>query len=177
MAGVSLNRVFLAGNLTRDPELRYTPSGMAVADLGLAINESFKSSDGQRQDRAIFVDVTVWDRMAENCCEYLSKGRPVLVEGRLQMDTWETNDGQKRSKLKVTALRVQFLGAPPQRQGEGAPAARPASARPAARPAARPGEPGAPAAPAAPPPAEPEPPVQEPVNDLPPAEGGSDIPF
>jgi len=109
MAG-RLNKVFLMGNLTRDPELRYTPSGTAVTDLRLAINDDYTTSDGTRHERTVFLDVTVWARQAENCSEYLSKGRPVLVEGRLQMDNWETNEGEKRSRLKVTAENVQFLG-------------------------------------------------------------------
>lgn len=106
----SLNRVFLVGNLTRDPEVRYTPGGIAVADLRLAVNERVKKDD-QWVEQAMYLDVTVWDRTAKNCGEYLAKGSPVLVEGRLQMDTWEKN-GEKRSKLKVVADRVQFLGRP-----------------------------------------------------------------
>jgi single-strand DNA-binding protein len=103
------NRVILMGNLTQDPELRYTPQGTAVADLRLAVNNPRRRSDGQED--TVFVDVTVWDRQAETSCEYLSKGRAVLVEGRLRLDTWEDRQsGQKRSKLAVTAQNVQFLG-------------------------------------------------------------------
>lgn len=106
----SLNKVFLMGNLTRDPELRYIPSGTAVADLGLAINERFKDRDsGEWREKPVFVDVTVWRRQAETCADYLSKGSPVMIEGRLQLDQWENSEGQKRSKLKVLADRVQFL--------------------------------------------------------------------
>ncbi len=103
----SFNRVFLLGNLTRAPEVRYTPSGIAVSDLRLAVNERVKKDD-QWVDQAIFLDVTVWDRTAQRCGDYLEKGSSVLIEGRLQMDTWE-KDGEKRSKLKVVADRVQFL--------------------------------------------------------------------
>jgi len=117
MAGPRLNRVFLLGRLTRDPELRYTPNGTAVADLGLAVNDDYKAADGSWRERTCFVDITVWGRQAETSCEYLSKGRQALIEGRLQLDTWETNEGQKRSKLKVTADRVQFLGGPPRDGG------------------------------------------------------------
>ena len=105
----SLNRVTLIGNLTRDPELRYTPSGAAVAKFGLAINERFKSGD-EWKERTVFVDVTVWGKQAETCAEYLGKGRSVCVDGRLSYSAWETDDGQKRSKLEVTADRVIFLG-------------------------------------------------------------------
>ncbi len=104
------NRVILMGNLTRDPELRYTPSGTAVSDLRLAVSTQ-RGRGNDRQEDTVFVDVTVWDRQAETCCEYLAKGRPVLVEGRLRMDEWEDREsGQKRSKLCVTASNVQFLG-------------------------------------------------------------------
>jgi single-strand DNA-binding protein len=108
----SLNKVMLLGNLTRDPEIRYTPKGTAVGDLGLALNRRVKNGD-QWEDQTTFVDVTVWGRTAENCDEYLTKGRPVLIEGRLQVDTWEDKEtGQKRSRLKVVAEQVQFLPAP-----------------------------------------------------------------
>ena len=107
----SLNKVMLMGNLTRDPELRRIPSGVAVVTLGLAMNESFKGKNGETNEKTIFVDVDVWDRQAENCEKYLSKGRPILVEGRLQMDEWaDKESGQKRSKMKVRADRVHFLG-------------------------------------------------------------------
>jgi single-strand DNA-binding protein len=105
----SYNRVILVGNLTRDPELRYIPSGTAVADIGLAINDRRKNANGEWVDETTFVDVTLWARQAEVASEYLSKGAPVLIEGRLQLDTWETNDGQKRSKLKVVGQRMQML--------------------------------------------------------------------
>ena len=109
----SLNRVFLIGNLTKDPEIRYTPSGKAVGDLRLAVTSKFKDNED-----TCYVDVTVWDRQAETCGEYLRKGRPILVEGRLKFDEWE-RDGQKRSRLSVVASRVQFMGSP--RDGEDRP--------------------------------------------------------
>ncbi len=109
MAG--FNKVILMGNLTRDPELRYTPQGTAVADLRLAVTTMRGGRDTERKEETLFVDVTVWQRQAETACEYLSKGRPVLVEGRLVMDQWEDREtGAKRSKIKVVASTVQFLG-------------------------------------------------------------------
>ena len=106
----SYNRVILVGNLTRDPELRYTPSGTAVSDVGIAVNDRYKNSSGEWVDEPTFVDVTFWARTAEVASEYLSKGSPVLIEGRLKLDTWQTNEGQKRSKLKVVCERMQMLG-------------------------------------------------------------------
>ncbi len=107
----NLNKVFLIGNLTRDPELRYTPGGTAVANLGLAVNRKFKDSSGELKEEVCFLTVTVWDKQAEACCQYLQKGRPVFVEGVLQSRFWETAEGQKRSAIDVRAERVQFLGA------------------------------------------------------------------
>lgn len=106
----NLNKVFLIGNLTRDPELRYTPGGTAVANLGLAVNRKFKDSSGELKEEVCFLTVTVWDKQAEACCQYLTKGRPVFVEGVLQSRFWETSEGQKRSAIDVRAERVQFLG-------------------------------------------------------------------
>jgi len=103
------NRVILLGNLTRDPELRYIPSGTAVSEIGLAVNDRVKR-DGQWVEEPTFVDITLWGRTAEVANEYLSKGSSVLIEGRLKFDTWETNDGQKRSKLRVVGERMQMLG-------------------------------------------------------------------
>ena len=108
----SLNKVLIMGNLTRDPEVRYIPSGTAVAELGVAVNESFRNREGQEVENTVFVDVIVWARQAETCAEYLSKGSPVFIEGRLQLDQWENKDGEKRNKLRVRADRVQFLGSP-----------------------------------------------------------------
>ena len=107
----SFNKVLLLGNLTRDPELRYTPGGTAVANLGLAVNRKFKDSSGELKEEVCFLTVTVWDKQAEACCQYLQKGRPVFVEGVLQSRFWETPEGQKRSAIDVRAERVQFLGA------------------------------------------------------------------
>jgi single-strand DNA-binding protein len=108
----SYNRVILVGNVTRDPELRYIPSGTAVTEIGLAVNERVKRND-QWVEETTFVDVTLWARQAEVATEYLSKGSPVLIEGRLKLDRWE-KDGQKFSKLRVVGERMQMLG----RRGE-----------------------------------------------------------
>ncbi len=105
----SFNRVILVGNLTRDPELRYIPSGTAVCDVGLAVNDRRKTASGEWIDETTFVDVTLWSRTAEVASEYLSKGSPVLIEGRLKLDTWE-KDGKKNSKLRVVAEKMQMLG-------------------------------------------------------------------
>lgn len=106
----NLNKVLLLGNLTRDPEVRYTPKGTAVGDLGLAVNRRVSDGNGNWSDEVTFVDVTVWGTNAENAQKYLTKGRGVFIEGRLQMDTWEDKQsGQKRSKLKVVAEVLQFL--------------------------------------------------------------------
>jgi single-strand DNA-binding protein len=121
----SFNRVILVGNLTRDPELRYIPSGTAVSEIGLAVNDRVKKGD-QWVDETTFVDITLWGRTAEVANEYLSKGSNILIEGRLKLDSWE-KDGQKRSKLRVVADKMQMLGS----RGEGAGGSRGAS-RPAA---------------------------------------------
>jgi single-strand DNA-binding protein len=106
----NLNKVMLLGNLTRDPELRHTPKGSAVADLGLAVNRKVQDGNGGWKDETTFVDVTVWGASAENANKYLTKGRGVFVEGRLQMDVWDDKaTGQKRTKLKVVADNLQFL--------------------------------------------------------------------
>ena len=105
----SYNRVILLGNLTRDIELKYTPGGTAVTDIGMAVNDRRKSASGEWIDETTFVDVTLWGRTAEVASEYLSKGSPILVEGRLKLDTWETDD-QKRSKLRVVCDRMQMIG-------------------------------------------------------------------
>jgi single-strand DNA-binding protein len=115
----SFNRVILVGNLTRDPELRYLTSGMGVTDIGLAVNDRRKNANGEWVDETTFVDVTLWGRTAEVATEYLSKGSPVLIEGRLKLDSWETQDGQKRSKLKVVGEKMQMLGGRGQGGGEG----------------------------------------------------------
>jgi single-strand DNA-binding protein len=105
----SFNRVILLGNLTRDIELRYTPSQMAVADIGLAVNDRRKNQQGEWMEETTFVDITLWGRTAEVASEYLKKGSPVLIEGRLKYDTWTGNDGQKKSKLRVVGEKMQLL--------------------------------------------------------------------
>jgi single-strand DNA-binding protein len=159
----SFNRVILLGNLTRDPELRYITSGSAVTDLGLAVNDRRKNANGEWVEETTFVDVTLWARTAEVACEYLTKGSPVLIEGRLKLDTWEGNDGQKRSKLRVVGERMQMLGS---RGGAAGGAAGGAPGRAAAAPqgAARHSEAG---------------PPDDDFGDVPPPEpsGGDDIPF
>jgi len=126
----SFNRVILLGNVTRDLELRYTPSGLAVTDMGLAVSDRRKNAAGEFVEEATFVDVTLWGRTAEVASEYLSKGSPVFIEGRLKLDSWETNDGQKRSKLKVVGERMQLLGS----RGGGGGGGGGGGSRPAARP-------------------------------------------
>ena len=113
----AMNRVFLAGNLTRDPELRRTGHGNAVVQMGLAINESYTNKNGDKVESTCFSEVTAWGRVAEACEKYLSKGAQVLVEGRLETEAWQTEQGEKRTRLKVRADRVQFLGSP--RKGNG----------------------------------------------------------
>jgi single-strand DNA-binding protein len=117
----SFNKVILMGNLTRDPQVRYTPNQTAVADLGLAINRTwFDKVSNQKRDDVTFVDVTVWGRQAEVAGEYLSKGRPVLIEGRLKLDQWDDkNTGQKRSRLTVVCENLTMLGSKPDGQGRG----------------------------------------------------------
>lgn len=138
----SFNKVILLGNLTRDPEVRYTPKGSAVADLGLAVNRQYTLDNGEKREEVTFVDVTFWGRTAEIAGEYLKKGRPVFVEGRLQLDTWDDKQsGQKRSKLKVIGETMQLLGGKPGGGGaesdEGGGGERPARpARPATPPKA-----------------------------------------
>jgi single-strand DNA-binding protein len=116
----NLNKVMLIGNLTRDPELRHTPKGTAVAELGLAINRVWMDEQKGKQEETTFVDVTLWGRQAELAQQYLSKGRPVYIEGRLNLDTWDDKTtGQKRSKLKVIGENLQFLSSGQGAQGGG----------------------------------------------------------
>jgi len=153
----SFNKVILVGNLTRDPELRYTPKGMAIAKIGVAVNRVWTSETGEKREEVTFVDVDIFGRTAENVAQYMRKGRPILIEGRLRLDQWDDKQtGQKRSKLGVVGEVVQFLGSPTGANEGGAGAHRPAAA-----PAA--------AAAAAPAPAEPEPDAsaQEPHDDVP----------
>ena len=141
----SFNKVILLGNLTRDPEVRYTPKGSAVCDLGLAVNRAYTLDNGEKREEVTFVDVVLWARLAEIAGEYLKKGRPVFIEGRLQLDTWDDKQsGQKRSKLRVIGETMQLLGSRPTGGGGGEggdedrgsrpakPAAPPKSAAPAA---------------------------------------------
>ena len=114
----NLNRVLLIGNLTRDPEVRYTPKGTAVTEIGLAVNRIYSGEDGEKKEETTFVDVTLWARQAEIAGQYLKKGRPVFIEGRLQLDTWDDKQtGQKRSRLRVVAENLQLLGS--RQEGEG----------------------------------------------------------
>jgi len=159
----SYNRVILVGNLTRDPEIRYTPNGTPVCDLGLAVNERTKSASGEWVDEPVFVDVTLWERTAEVASEYLSKGSPVLIEGRLKLDSWQGTDGQKRSKLRVVCQRMQMLGG---RSGGGPPGEGGYQPAPRREPQRAPSGPG----PGGPAPEEFEPPPP----DMPP---GDEIPF
>ncbi len=130
----SLNKVYLVGNLTRDPELRYTPGGSAVADVNIAVNRTYLTKTGEQKEEVCYVRVVVWGKQAQSCAQYLSKGQPVLIEGRLQLDSWETKEGEKRSQLKVQAERVQFLGrgkGPSAESAEHAPSAAEAADEPA----------------------------------------------
>jgi single-strand DNA-binding protein len=109
----SYNKVLLMGNLTRDPEVRYTPKGTAIAAIGLAVNRRWTTESGEQKEEVTFVDVEVWGRQAETVGQYLSKGKPIFVEGRLKLDSWEDKEsGQKKSKMKVVCERFQFIGAP-----------------------------------------------------------------
>jgi single-strand DNA-binding protein len=111
----NLNRVLLIGNLTRDPELRQTPKGTAVAQFGIAVNRTFRGEDGQSREETTFVDLEAWGKQAETIAKYMSKGRPIFIEGRLKLDQWEDkNGGGKRSKLRVVVENFQVLGS---RQG------------------------------------------------------------
>ena len=130
----NFNKVILVGNLTRDPELRYTPKGTAVARITLAVNRTFTSGEGgEKKEEVSFVDVDVWGRQAEVISQYMKKGRPLLVEGRLKQDTWEDkNTKQKQSKLKVVLESFSFLDSGNRGGSEGAPARSPSAAAPQA---------------------------------------------
>jgi len=143
----NLNKVFLMGNLTRDPELRYTPQGTAVASFGLAVNRKWKGPNGEDKEDVVFVDVTAFARQAEVLSEYMSKGRGIFIEGRLKLDQWQDKEsGAKRSKITVVAENFQFLGSPGQQgsSDKGAP-------RRTAKPGAGPSDQGAADAEAPPP--------------------------
>jgi len=125
------NRVFLIGNLTRDPEVRYLPSGVAVTSFDIAVNERWRDRNQEMREETLFIRVETFQRQAETCAQYLKKGRQVFVEGRLRLDTWEAKDGTKRTRPVIRGLNVQFIGARP---AEGAaPAAQPAEAAESAR--------------------------------------------
>lgn len=133
----SFNKVILLGNLTRDPEVRYTPKGSAVCDLGLAVNRQYTLDSGEKREEVTYVDVVLWSRLAEIAGEYLKKGRPVFIEGRLQMDSWEDKQsGQKRTKLRVIGETMQLLGSRP--SGAAAAEAGDEGPRAAAKPVAPP---------------------------------------
>lgn len=149
----SLNKVMLIGNVTRDPEIRYTPKGTALVEIGLAVNRRYTAENGERREEVTFVDVTLWGRTAEIANEYLRKGRPVYIEGRLQLDSWDDKQtGQKRSKLRVVGEEMQLLGNREGGSGGGGsqggeydeeprqsrPASRPQQSRPQGRPAQAP---------------------------------------
>jgi single-strand DNA-binding protein len=134
----NFNKVILAGNLTRDPELRYTPKGTAIAAFGLAVNRKWKSETGETKEEVSFIDVEAWDKRAETIAQYFKKGRPILIEGRLKQDTWEDkNTHQKQSKLKVIMEGFSFIdtkGADSAAHAATRTAAAPTAAEPAASP-------------------------------------------
>src|SRR5215475_9622479 len=139
----SFNKVILVGNLTRDPELRYTPKGTAIAKIGLAVNRVWTNEAGEKKEEVTFVDVDVFGRTAENVGQYMRKGRPILIEGRLRLEQWDDKQtGQKRSRLGVVAETVQFLGSANSGDGGGgaAPASRPARPAASAAPASEPAD-------------------------------------
>jgi len=121
----NLNKVLLMGNLTRPPELRYTPSGTAVADLRMAVNRNYTTQSGEKREEVCFLTVVVWGKQAESCGEYLDKGSGIFVEGRLQTRDWEGKDGQKRTATEVVAERVQFMSRAKGAVAGGAPATAP----------------------------------------------------
>ena len=154
----SFNKVILAGNLTRDPELRYTPKGTAVSKITLAVNRNYTTETGEKKEEVSFVDVEAWGRQGEVIAQYMKKGRPLLVEGRLKQDTWEDkNTHQKQSKLKVVLEGFSFIDS--NRGDAAAPSDAPRPARPPSAPAA----PAAPTAPAGPPESESGPPEEDDV--------------
>jgi single-strand DNA-binding protein len=129
----SFNQVILMGNLTRDPEVRQTPNGQSVCSFGLALNRSYKAADGSWTEATDFIDIVAWGPLGERVAQYLSKGRPCLVNGRLQSRSWE-QEGQKRSKVEVVAQDVTFLGGPG--EGGGGNSGGSSSSAPAAKPSA-----------------------------------------
>ncbi|HVM62118.1 MAG TPA: single-stranded DNA-binding protein [Verrucomicrobiae bacterium] len=159
----SYNKVLLMGNLTRDPEVRYTPKGTAIANVGIAVNRRWTTETGEQKEEVTFVDIEVWGRQAETVGQYMSKGKPIFVEGRLKLDSWDDKEtGQKKSKLKVVCERFQFIGAAGggrQEFKDEAP-----SDEGAARPASRGGRPSAP-------------PAREPSEEATPTGDDDNIPF
>ncbi len=128
----SYNKVLLMGNLTRDPEVRYTPKGTAIANIGLAVNRVWTTEAGEKKEEVTFVDVEAWGRTAEVIGQYLSKGSPLFVEGRLKLDTWDDKEtGQKKSKMRVVCENFQFIGAPKGKAGGGEISDQPPAAKPA----------------------------------------------
>lgn len=125
----SFNQVILLGNLTRDVELKHTPSNQAVANIGLAMNRQYQTREGERREEVTFVDCEAWGRQAEVMAQYLSKGRPVFIQGRLKLDTWQDKDGGNRSKLKVVVENFQFVGGRDGGAGGGAPSGAPSEGR------------------------------------------------
>lgn len=115
----SFNKVILIGNLTRDPEMRVTPNGHTICKLGLAVSRAYSTRDGDRREETTFVDIDAFGKQAEVISKYMRKGRPIMVEGRLKLDQWESNDGQKRSKLGVILENFQFLGGRDENAGGG----------------------------------------------------------
>jgi single-strand DNA-binding protein len=128
------NKVILIGNLTRDPQMSYLPSQTAVVEFGLAVNRRWRAPDGQQREDVCFIDCRAFGKQAETLNQYVRKGNPILVEGRLQYDTWEGKDGVKRSKHRVSVERFQFLGAPQGQGGRPGGPPRPAGAQPPAPP-------------------------------------------
>ena len=163
----SFNKVMLIGNLTRDPELKYTPKGTAIADIGLAVNRNYTTDSGEKREEVTFIDVTLWGRVAEIVGEYCKKGRPLFVEGRLQLDTWDDKaTGQKRSKLKVVGENIQLLGG---REGGGGVGGEHGESHGEPRSQSRPPQQSRPASrPASPPPRPPaDPDLDAPEDDIP----------
>lgn len=126
---VNMNRVIIAGHMAKDPEIRYTPQGKAVCNFSIGVNRRYKGTDDQEKEEVSFFDIQCWGRTAEVAAEYLRKGRPVLIEGRLKQERWEAQDGGNRSKVVIVAESVQFLGSPKDQaqSPEGAPQAAPES--------------------------------------------------
>ena len=153
-----LNKVMLIGRLTKDPEMRYTPSGTAITDFRLAANHSYRTRDNEKREEVCFIDINIIGRGAEVAKEYLAKGREVFIEGRLQLNTWDGPDGQKRSKYRVVADRFQFLGGRQDSRGGGGDQA--SSTNVPEDPMADYGGPPAPSS-------QPSPPAQEAEDDLP----------